>query len=128
MAKYRQLIIQDAAGWHLMSPSNPWEAVRIAWMLWRYPDRVAALVGVSKEYKRKHWPPAAPELSDRTYLDDHGNDKRDRRRKDRADDDPRIDHLFNGFDNMIANADEYGAGYLKAMRLEFGQLIASLVR
>lgn len=64
----------------------------------------------------------------RTYVDDAGEEKRDRRRKDRDDDDPRIDHLFNGFDNMIQNADEYSAGYLKAMRQEFGQLIAALVR
>ena len=63
-----------------------------------------------------------------TYTNDEGIEKRDRRRKDRADDDPRIDHLFYGFDNMIANADEYSAGYMKAMRLEFGQLISSLVR
>jgi hypothetical protein len=64
----------------------------------------------------------------KTYVDDNGIELRERRRKDRANDDPRIDHLFNGFDNMIANADEYGKGYLKAMRLVFGQLIASLVR
>jgi hypothetical protein len=64
----------------------------------------------------------------RLYVNDAGEEKRDRRRKDRDNDDPRIDHLFNGFDNMIQNADEYSAGYLKAMRLEFGQLIASLVR
>lgn len=63
-----------------------------------------------------------------TYINDDGVEKRDRRRKDRSEDDPRIDHLFHGFDNMIANADEYDAGYLKAMRMEFGQLIASLVR
>lgn len=63
-----------------------------------------------------------------TYINDDGVEKRDRRRKDRSEDDPRIDHLFYGFDNMIANADEYEAGYLKAMRLEFGQLISSLVR
>ena len=63
-----------------------------------------------------------------TYVDDAGEEKRERRRKDRANDDPRIDRLFNGFDNMIASADEYSAGYMKAMRLEFGQLISSLVR
>jgi hypothetical protein len=55
MAKYRLLMIQDGTGWHLMSPSNPWEALRIAWMLWRQPDRVAALVGVKEEYTLKHW-------------------------------------------------------------------------
>ena len=59
MAKYRQLILQDGTGWHLMSPSNPWEALRIAWMLWRYPDRVAALVGVSREYTLDNWKPVA---------------------------------------------------------------------
>ena len=64
----------------------------------------------------------------RTYVNDAGEEKRDRRRKDRDNDDPRIDHLFNGFDNMIENADDYSAGYLRAMRQEFGQLIAALVR
>jgi hypothetical protein len=64
----------------------------------------------------------------RTYVDDHGNEKRDRRRRDRTNDDPRIDHLFEGFDNVIQNSGPYTAGYLKAMRQEFGQLISSLVR
>ena len=64
----------------------------------------------------------------RTYVNDAGEEKRDRRRKDRADDDPRIEHMFNGFDNVIANAGGYTAGYMRAMRQEFGQLIASLVR
>lgn len=57
MAKYRQLIVQDGTGWSLMSPSSPWEALRIAWMLWRYPDRVAALVGVKQEYFLAHTTP-----------------------------------------------------------------------
>lgn len=68
----------------------------------------------------------------RTYVNDAGEEKPDRRRKDRDNDDPRIGHLFNGFDSRIEsaklNGDEYAAGYLKAMRLEFGQLIASLAR
>lgn len=50
MATFRKLMVQDDTGWHLMSPSNPWEALRLAWMLWRYPDRVAALVGVKEAY------------------------------------------------------------------------------
>ena len=70
--------------------------------------------------------------SEGTYTDDSGIQKRERRRKDRIADDPRIDHLFMGFDCMIGNAeangDAYDVGYLKAMRLEFGQLISSLVR
>lgn len=57
MAKYRHLMVQDEIGWHLMSPSNPWEALRIAWLLWRYPDRVAALVGVLNEYTLANWTP-----------------------------------------------------------------------
>ena len=64
----------------------------------------------------------------RLYVNDAGEEKHDRRSKDRENDDPRIDHLFNGFDNVIQNADDYSAGYLRAMRQEFGQLIASLVR
>lgn len=67
-----------------------------------------------------------------TFVDDDGVERRDRRRKDRSNEDPRIDQLFNGFDNSIdsakLNGDEYRAGYLKAMRAEFGQLIASLDR
>lgn len=61
MAKYRQLIVQDGTGWTLMSPTNAWEALRIAWMLWRYPDRVAALVGVKQEYFLAHTEAAKPE-------------------------------------------------------------------
>lgn len=64
----------------------------------------------------------------RTYVDDDGAERRDRRRRDRDDEDPRIGRLFNGFDNMIANAKGYDAGYLKAMRVEFGLLIQTLVR
>lgn len=62
------------------------------------------------------------------YVDDDGYPKPDRRCRNREDDDPRIAHLFNGFDNVIANAEGYTKGYVQAMRLEFGQLIASLVR
>jgi hypothetical protein len=54
MARYRQLIVHDDTGWRLMNPSNAWEALRLAWMLWRYPDRVAALVGVKQEYVVEH--------------------------------------------------------------------------
>jgi hypothetical protein len=65
MAKYRQLMVQGETGWHLISPTNAWEALRIAWMIWRYPDRVAALVGVSQEYMLENQTPhaAQPEQS-----------------------------------------------------------------
>ena len=66
-----------------------------------------------------------------TYVDGDGIERNDRRRKSRDGDDERIQHLFDGFNSRIAtarmNGDKYGAGYLTAMRQEFGQLIASLV-
>ena len=69
----------------------------------------------------------------RTYIAEDGSgEKPDRRRKDREGDDPRIEHLFSGFDSRIetarVNGDDYSVGYLRAMRQEFGQLIATLVR
>jgi hypothetical protein len=74
------------------------------------------------------WPPQKPKM----YTTDAGEEKRDRRRKDRDNDDPRIEHLFNGLDKCIAsaeaNGDKYEVGYMTAMRQEFGQLIAALVR
>lgn len=53
--------------------------------------------------------------------------KPDRRRRDRTTDDPRIDHLFNGLDNMILtareNGNQYQVGYVQAMRKEFGMVV-----
>jgi hypothetical protein len=67
MAKYRQLIVQGEDGWHLMSPSNPWEALRIAWLLWRYPDKVAALVGVKQEYMLTQCKPIGAPIAEDKY-------------------------------------------------------------
>lgn len=50
MALYRQLMVEGKTGWCLMNPSNPWAALKLAWLLWRHPDRVAALVGVEQEF------------------------------------------------------------------------------
>ena len=50
MAKYTQIMVQGDTGWYLMNPRNPWEALRIAWMLWRHPDKVSALVGVKQAF------------------------------------------------------------------------------
>ena len=50
VARYRQLMVQGETGWHLVNPRNPWEALKLAWYLWRYPDRIGALVGVSQEF------------------------------------------------------------------------------
>jgi hypothetical protein len=62
------------------------------------------------------------------YVDDDGIARKERRRKSRDAEDPRIGHLFNGFDNVIHNADDYTKGYVKAMRAEFAELIHSLDR
>lgn len=50
MAQYRQLMIEGKDGFYLMNPSNFFEACRIAWMLWRHPEKISALVGVDKEW------------------------------------------------------------------------------
>lgn len=50
MARYRTLSIQPPIRWCLLSPSTPWEAVKLAWYLWRHPDRVACLVGVPQKW------------------------------------------------------------------------------
>lgn len=63
MAHYRQLIVQGDTGWHLMNPTSLWEAIRLAWLLWRRPDRVAALVGVKQEFTLAHLTPRAAEES-----------------------------------------------------------------
>jgi hypothetical protein len=65
-----------------------------------------------------------------TYADDRGIERPDRRLRHRGDDDERIGHLFNGFDNVIANLDgrdHYQAGYVKAMRAEFAELVTDLL-
>lgn len=67
MAKYRQLMIQGKDGWHLMSPSNPLEALRIAWMMWRHPDKVAALVGVKQEFMLAHCKPLGAPIAEERY-------------------------------------------------------------
>lgn len=57
MAHYRQLIVQGDTGWHLMNPTSFWEALRLAWLLWKRPERVAALVGVKQEFVLGHLTP-----------------------------------------------------------------------
>lgn len=56
MALYRQLMIanDDGTEWRLLNPEGPLEALRLAWLLWRYPDRVAILAGATKEYWLAH--------------------------------------------------------------------------
>jgi len=57
MARYRKLIVQGKSGWYLMNPCNPWEALRIAWNLWRHPDRAGVLVSVGQEFIREKCTP-----------------------------------------------------------------------
>ena len=61
-----------------------------------------------------------------TYIDFYGDEKPERRKRSRNGEDPRVGHLFNGFDNVIENADDYTKGYVRAMRKEFAELIAAL--
>lgn len=62
MARYRQLMVQGETGWYLINPRNPWEALKLAWYLWRYPDRIGALVGVSQEFMLAKCKPESPNL------------------------------------------------------------------
>lgn len=54
MAHYRKFGRQEGTEWLLMTPQNPWEALRMAWMLWRYPDRVAILAGAPTGWLASH--------------------------------------------------------------------------
>lgn len=49
MAEYRKLMLEGKDGFYLCNPSNLWEAIKLAWYMWRQPDKVAALIGL-KEY------------------------------------------------------------------------------
>ena len=62
MARYRQLMVQGETGWYLMNPRNPLEAMKLAWYLWRYPDRVGVLVGVSQEFMLEKCKPESPNV------------------------------------------------------------------
>lgn len=50
MASYRQLIIEGDDGFYLTNPSNFFEACKLAWYLWRYPEKVSALISVKDEF------------------------------------------------------------------------------
>lgn len=59
-----------------------------------------------------------------TYVDENGVERLDRRLTPRDQQDERVAHLFDGFDNLIANySDGYVQGYLMAMREEFARLV-----
>lgn len=65
MAHYRELTVQGETGWYLMSPSNIWEALHIAWMIWRHPNKASVLIGLNKEFmmtkcKPEHKPVQRP--------------------------------------------------------------------
>lgn len=55
MAKFRQVTVEKDTGWYLMNPENLIEALRVAWMLWRHPKKVSALIAVGNEYAVGHW-------------------------------------------------------------------------
>jgi hypothetical protein len=77
-----------------------------------------------------HAPVAQGEPVATTYVNERGDEVSERRSRSRDGDDPRIAHLFNGFDCRIESAqinfDKYAEGYLLAMRAEFAGLVADL--
>lgn len=60
MATYRPIIVEGKDGWYLMRPTSPWEALRVAWLLWRHPSRIACLVGVQPMWIAANCRPVAP--------------------------------------------------------------------
>jgi hypothetical protein len=55
MAKYRQLMIDGKDGFYLCNPANIFEAIHLAYLLWRYPEKVCALIHPAKEYVIEHF-------------------------------------------------------------------------
>lgn len=62
----------------------------------------------------------------KTYTDNDGVERPERRKRSREGQDQRIGLLFNGFDNVIENADDYTKGYVKAMRAMFAELMTDM--
>lgn len=60
MALYKTLSVNPPVRWMLMSPATPWEAVKIAFYLWRYPDRCAVLVGIDEKWLKANTAMSAP--------------------------------------------------------------------
>lgn len=55
MSNYRRLgTTQNTTDWLLMIPQNAWGALRMSWMLWRQPDKAAALVGSTADWVDEH--------------------------------------------------------------------------
>lgn len=52
-----------------------------------------------------------------------GVPKTDRRKISRGTPDPKVELMFNGFENAINNADTYWAGYLRAMRSGLAEIL-----
>jgi hypothetical protein len=54
MATYKHVGETSGDGWYLVNPSGFLDAVKLAWYLWRYPTKVAALVNVNDDFVRDH--------------------------------------------------------------------------
>lgn len=64
MALYKTLSINPPVRWMLMTPVTPWEALKMAWYLWRYPDRCAALVGIDEQWLKTNASEAPAQASE----------------------------------------------------------------
>lgn len=50
MARYISKNINGQDGWYLLSPEGVWEALKLAWMMLRYPDRCAILARLEEKW------------------------------------------------------------------------------
>ena len=74
MANYRRLGTQDATDWLLMRPENAWEALRMAWMLWRHPKKAGVIVGSPAGWVDAHARPAKllRDIDEAEFQEAHG--------------------------------------------------------
>lgn len=51
MSTFCKLLRSDKDGrWYLVNPKNLFEALRVGWLLWRQPDRIAALIAPNQRF------------------------------------------------------------------------------
>jgi hypothetical protein len=54
MASYTKLETHNATDWVLIRPQGIFEALRLAWMIWRHPDKAAVLTGIPPGWLDAH--------------------------------------------------------------------------
>lgn len=51
MANYRTVFTDEETEWCLVSPKNLFEVIKLAWYIWKYPDKSAVFMGIDKSYR-----------------------------------------------------------------------------